>query len=51
MRQFNAIVEEAIPAVVSEYLQEGEAALDESWSQDGAIRQHCVVPSSGGESL
>src|SRR5216683_2513126 len=37
MRQFNAIVEEAIPAVASEYLQEDEAALGDSWSQNGAL--------------
>jgi Putative zinc-finger len=37
MRQLNAIVDEAIPAVASEYLQEDEAALDDSWSQDGAL--------------
>ncbi len=37
MRQYNAIVEEAIPAVASEYLKDEEAALDGSWSQNSAI--------------
>jgi len=37
MRQFDAIAEEAIPVLASVYLQEDEAVLDDSWSQDGAL--------------
>jgi len=36
MRQFNEVVEEAIPAVAS-YLQEDVTAFDDSWSQDEAL--------------